>query len=71
MPVPMCALSCDICVRVSVSPQLCFPNGLSRKSPKEVALCFGMSTDSHSPRGAEKEGGREGQRGRKVCPFYQ
>lgn len=47
----------EISARASVFPQLCFPKSLSTSSQKEVALCFGMSTDSHSLRGAEKEGG--------------
>lgn len=73
-------------MRASVSLQLffsflslfCFFScSLGRQSAEEVSLCFGMSTDSHSARGAEKEGvGRggegeernEGQKGRKVCP---
>lgn len=34
---------------------------LSRRSQAEVALCFGLSTDSRSGEGEEKMGGIEGK----------
>lgn len=51
---------------------VCFSSALFSADRVKRKWLFALAwADSHSPRGTEKERGWEGQRGRKVCPFYQ